>query len=636
MPEQRLVTDSSGVTIDTDRYAPEPGQGSLPNAVAIDGPPRFAHKTSELIAQGVVSENVQLYVEPNHRIAKEIAHTLTTNHADQHGFNQRGVVHFVGKGRAHGEHSNSCTHCNRVRDADEAQAYHFKCLSRARTAIQRNQMVTADTFRQFEHEICPYDGLRAAVSEADYITTVSEKFESAISEIEGSYDVVIDEESALSSFLPSTAGLGTLKTVTDLSGNRVGVESETNSLFFDPAMSDMDCQLENLRDTIAAKLESEDYSRVPGRFRVLEQASEQLVEWRDGVVETLYESDVTASSEAADIIAENEPEFDPFEITTENQVRKAFEFLRFQLPFQPGTEILEAFIGGGMVRSHPGEPLTEIFLIPDPDFGVVLYEDKLTTAENIRLVGATQARYFLQSLGYVVDDRYLKDMSGYSYDDYNLIALNSENEFQRRGVITKISKRLAEARQHNLLISGSGTRAAQATETIGTHQAYYFKGDSTYERNYRLMAGDDQAVTTHMGSRLTRGVDVDTQVTCIRSYQFASPRWLETDYAGIGRYENMIETHNAMLRGAGQGEQHISVIPLLPEFYWDIDDEIEVYDLEESDEASIIDDIVDRILELLDVVTADLVCPLCEGQFVTPEGFQNHECVDVRDSSADR
>jgi hypothetical protein len=156
--------------------------------------------------------------------------------------------------------------------------------------------------------------------------------------------------------------------------------------------------------------------------------------------------------------------------------------------------------------------------------------------------------------------------------------------------MTDISHELVEQRIPHPVFAGSGLRAQNAKERIGPSS--YFFNAAAERKHFEEQASIGYAITSYPGSRISRGVDLPTNITIVRSTQFQSGVW---DYRGsddetrkkcerMRRYSKEIEVHNMMLRGAGQGERHVAIVPsMVPYFGLDeVVHEISIHDGVES------------------------------------------------------
>lgn len=564
-----------------------------------DGSPRYHHKTTQIVQEAADTGHRNLVIAPNHTLAETICYEHLGN--GQYGIGQRRVVHLQGIER-------SCPGCNH----DPGENW-YKHDSAAEEALEQHRVVTPQVFD--DPEICPYYATKYAAEKADWVVTVPEMIDRLEIDYED-YNIIIDEESTLAKFYPQS---GTVMKFEEIGEDFIPINVTTteNKLSETAGLQRMEQIVQNKID---------DLQRVPTKYRNALSGIQALQDVGDQILEQVDFSEVEDLDEANDIL--RNVEIDSPDLDGPNsQVTGTFTYLRRNFSRYEHEPLVEAmYFDPKLIPMRSGDEL-KVFLVPDPFAGIVFHKEAFETCANLYLVGRDGALHFCNQLG--LEDREIIEMGLVQTTNLDIVVARGD-EMKRRGFMTRLSQRLAEDGFHNLIICGSGTRAANAS--LGP-SSYLFQGDATLE-HYQVARDADWSVSSYMGSRITRGVDIDTQITIVRSAQFASPKWhywdeydeeddWEITYHHIsGRrreYENLIEVHNAMLRGAGQGEQHVAVIPEIPLFFG-LERYVTHFDLDEFES------VVEFILQALGEIPDELYCETCERRFVTINGFRNHDC----------
>lgn len=597
-----------------------------PNLTITNGSPRYAHKTTEIVHEASESDNDKLFLAHNHEHAAETIREVING--EEYGVGERSVVHAKGM-MADG---NECT-------CEQTNSDRWENSRAARNALAQHGVVTPQVFS----DSCPYHSTKQAAYMARWIVCHPTMYARMDHNQLGDRDVIIDEESTMDYFMPDSATLLTLE--------------KNNSDFFDrnfrvddPKVSD--ANPDSLRD--AMDRQTEDMENILGRYQNIYNICDAFDELHDTLKEAINGEDSIRNCEDTEEIQErlNEigcPNVDP--VGSDREINATYDKIRIGNWASFVAKVGESLLNNATFDVEGSGDEVNIRIIPDGFNGFLMHKDLFYSAENVYLVGQNKAIYFASHFHRAPNSCY-QDITDHREirDNLEIAVVSDEDEFQRRNFMTNVAEELTQQDIHNLLVCGSGTRASQAHKRIHP-RSYYFRGGSTL-REYEDMSDLDYNVTSYMGSRLTRGVDVDTQVTIVRSAQFSSPQWKYGNFEEVddpseleegteeyeehhkaafqkamAEYENVIETHNAMLRGAGQEDddgnpqKHIAVIPSI-QLYFNFYRYVTEYSTDELEQ--LVNDVIEHID---DEVPDDLTCRNCDRRFVTRQGYRDHECI---------
>lgn len=584
-----------------------------PNFQCLDGIPRFAHKTTECVHRAEEADNEHnIVIAQNHTLAQE--NVTDKIIGEQFGIGENTAVHIKGKEK-------SCGGCDMC--ADGLQSDDYPIIQDAiQDAITRYDYIRPEVFT----EICPYYGCLFAIDHVSWISTVPEMWPRIRERVSNDRSVIIDEESTMSYWMPDSGPI--LKC-------HIFEEARQTFSIKDHTLSESG--IDYVRTRVQNKLN--ELERPPGRYRNVRNAVRELQNIYDQLEEFKlkvlpYCDSVEEVQEAvSSYIDINTVDFQG----TEREKRATFKYLRLEFSRSATATLLESLFFDPRIKVMPSQGQVTFNLVPDPLAGFMIDRDLFAEANDVWFVGRHYATYIASHFHNNPQDQ-IENLSAGDVPSSNeleiiTIAADPDEELQRRGEMTRIAKELTiEHEHHNLLIAGSGTRASNAVDSIG-RRAHFFNGQDDLPE-YKDIASIDWNVTSYLGSRLTRGVDVDTNVTIVRSTKFATPNWdyyndgenideidLSACMERIRKYENYIETHNAMLRGAGQREKHIAIIPGDIDLLWDLDEVAVEYDYLEHEE--IIDHILDS-LGLIDCLApGEYGCPVCGTIYVVQQQALN-------------
>ena len=578
------------------------------SSTILDGSPRYAHKTSQLLTKSANDSDTKgIVLTPNH----QLAHEICTDHLTDDTYDprpQRRVVHVQGKER-------SCPGCTHHPEGDE----YYQIVQAAEEALTQHRIVTPEVFEGTG--VCPYYATKEAAKRANWIVTVPHMLERLVDSLNfEEYDVIIDEESTMEWFWPKTGTLFTLENPAydnDMMPLNVTLGEGSTFLHGNPIAS--------VREWMDRKLE--EYERVPGRYRVIQDAVDALAELKRKLVDV---TDLEAY-EDAEALSHVYPEVDvPHVDITEHSEREqsaAFTILRKELGRFAAAPFLEAILCDAQINVLGSGSGIDVFLNPDPTHEFLYHREVFESCANVYLVGDRIASEFAVKFMEPTEVAQSRESLGQVETDNLDIVVLVGDEMERRNAATQLSQGLIDNDIHNLLIAGSGVRAKQAYDRLHPN-AYYFHGGADLT-HYHTAAEADWSVVSYMGSRITRGIAVDTQVTICRSMQFASPRWLAHPVEEYGQemmeYENIIELHNAMLRGAGQGEEHIAIIPQPLMLRYGLGDYVTEFSID--DLGAVIEFVMTK-LGLVPEQTAisTYACDECGVEFATIHGYDEHIC----------
>lgn len=583
-----------------------------PDLEILGGVPRFAGKTTNAVHRAAEEDGQKLILCQNHTLAHEtIEDKLTTG---EYAIGDRRIVHVQGQRRA-------CPDCPH----DPDQLDYPRVMSKVHNALDQHDVITPDVFS----EVCPYYATKFAAGLARWVVTVPEMISRLDNQLNDP-DIIIDEEDTMQYFFPRTSTVLKLK---ELDGDFV----PQNYSIADEAFSR--ANTEWLRQKINEDIDR--YERVPSRLPTALNGIDAFEDLKEGLQKNLDRLKSAEDLDEVDAILQG---IEVPEAEIENHCESDFySYLRMRFSMAESAQVIEPFYAQPRLQATKSGDEIHIRVVRNSLAETFIHRDLFENADNVWLIGDMFAQYFSAHFHpsphlchELLDDRI-------GEDHLRIIQLDHDNEHERRGHITKISERLTLQGRHNLTICGSSVRAAKVHDHIHPN-SYFFRGASELS-NYKDMSELGYNVTSYMGSRLTRGVDVDTQITAVRSSMFASPEWdyfderdaqeLQDMQDGMSEYQNLIEVHNAMLRGAGQSDddgnpqKHIAIIPSIS-LYWGLDQYAETYESQE------IEDVVERILQELEGVSDDLTCRDCGREFFALTALRDHECVADPTGIADR
>ena len=580
----------------------------------VDGPPRLSHKTTKIIqgASGFANEldaGVPVIVDNNYEQIEE----TVENHLNggRYGVEPNTVAVPKGKDKA-------TTHCPDDCDHEVDGSSFGKIKAVAREVATQNRVVRPSTFRG--EDVCAYQGAKFAMEHADAIVCVVQMLPriSDSSYFPERYQLIIDEESTQEYFKPSGFKLAEIQPSPSDIGPPFIVDFEIN-----------ETNINNLAQRENSKID--ELERVASRYRNVVNGCS----WLDDILKEASNFDFSDNPEIEDYKGhlESIPERVESPDLQGPMSEKSATFDRLRMHyhrFHAGNGIEPAFFDPEIQVTSSGDKF-DVKVVPDPFDGFVITEKVFREATNVWLVGDLIAKHIADEVG--LDYDYTKlEPKDRDLDDLKIIMASCENgdEFDRRRFMTDLSKELAEQRVPHPVFAGSGLRAQQAKERIGPSS--YFFNAAAERRHFEEVADIGYAVTSYPGSRISRGVDLSTNITIVRSTQFQSGIW---DYQGddktarkcerMREYSKEIEVHNMMLRGAGQGERHVAVVPsMIP--YFGLSSVVE--------EVSIYDDIKDVLSEILAWVEAvekrDGVywCDDCSTGFMSMSEYLDHRLTD--------
>lgn len=574
----------------------------------VDGPPRLSHKTTEIVhaAWEKYKESaggVPVVIDNNYEQVEE----TVENHfgGGKYGVNPGTVVVPKGKDRATEFCPDDCDH------SVDGNSF-GKLKHTAREVASQNETVRPKTFRG--EDVCAYQGAKFAMAHADVIVCVAQMFYRIVDSgnFPDSYQILIDEESTQNYFRPS--------------GFKLAEIEPSRSDVGPPFIVDFEVTQDNV-DNVETRERSkiDELERVASRYRNIANACE----WLEDLILEASDYDFADDPELDDYL-DYLGDIEPGSVELEGPLTErsaTFDRLRMDYHRFGAAEALEAAFFEPEVQVIASGEKYDVRVIPNPTADFLVNKEAFDAADRMWLVGDMMAKEFAGKLdgdhGYTMLKPSASDL-----DDLKIVMVSADDddEMQRRRYMTEISKQLAEQRVAHPVFAGSGLRAQQAKERIGP-SSYFFNAQAE-RRHYEEVADIGYAITSYPGSRISRGIDLPTNVTICRSTQFQSGVW---DYQGEGetagkctrmrRYSKEIEIHNMMLRGAGQGERHVAVVPsMVPYFGLDeVVEEVSIYDE--------VDDTLSTILSWIeDVQEQDgmYVCGDCETGFLTMQEYLEH------------
>ena len=562
----------------------------------VNGAPRYHHKTTKLLGDVVDSGDRGLYIVPNHSLGEE----LCTNHLsnpwdpqnEQYGQDQRKIVQVKGKRK-------SCPDC----DHDYGKREKYQARDSAIKALKQHPVITADLF---EGDVCPYYACLEAAAMAKHVVTVPEML--YVLDLDWSeFRVVIDEESTMMRFFPRDSK------ILELSYTESDFDETPISISDQPILRK---NIKNIREQVEQKINSLD--RVPCEYRNVKKAVSSLQKLFDRISEKNVEGAESLSEASERLKSIQIPS-----LSIETKSQKTFEYIRRDLQFYKANEPVEAMLANPKIYTERSQGTLNCYLIPDPESDLMAHREVFEDSIHVHTVGAVIADYFCSKISTdEIGSENTEQLGKVQTENLDLFVIESDDEFQRREFIQNVAKHLLEQGLHTLVICGSKSRASEVYEALHP-RSYEFHSDST-ESEYSHIAEDDWNITSYLGSTITRGVDVDTQITLVRSDQFSAPRWNYYDnnlYRWIKDYEMLIESHNAMLRGAGQGEHHVAIIPPLSSMFFHLQQYVTPFNVDEHDPK----DVANAALDALEL-NGTKRCQYCDRIFLDQHGFEMHEC----------
>lgn len=587
-----------------------------PDLTIYDGVPRFAHKTTTAVHDAAELDCTKVIICKNHTLAAEtVEDKITTG---DYAVGNDSVVHVQGKERA------KCT-CDEGLQGREF----YKVKNEIKNQLHRHENgLNPDVFDGTG--ACPYHSCLWATEKTEWIVTVPQMWTRIKDKIPDNHAVIVDEEDTMRHYFPKAGGLLKLNCPPDDLPEAVpnyGFERQ------DYAFSQTG--IDFVRQTVQNKMD--EYDRVPKRFPLIMDALDAFEDLKEIIEESLYtvrdydeDEEVIHHFHDIDVPSVDMSDYEDYHI------QDAFKYLRNGLSRSHVANKLEAVLcSPRIVAQRSGDHITAR-IVSDPLEDFMYSRELFSEAEHVWFIGNRMAKFTAAHFHPAPDECYQELEPKIPAKELHLVALSSEDEFERRTSVTKIAKELTQKEIHNLMIAGSSRRANNVSQAIGA-RSYYFRKDATL-KEYTDIASIDWNVTTYLGSRLTRGIDVESQITMVRSAHFATPWWdyyrpgemkeIDDDEYNVSRscdkmqeYENGIEVHNAMLRGAGQGETHVSVIPSNIDLFWGLDKYVTNF------EHSQLEDILEFILSSLGELPDNLECPDCETRFVAQDTYWDHECI---------
>lgn len=581
------------------------------DAHIIDGPPRLSHKTTKMVqaASGFADRHnsgVPVVIDNNYEQVDE----TVENHfgGGKYGVDPETTVVPKGKDRAIEYCPDGCEHSL---DGSSYGKVHHK----AQEVAAQNSVVRPATFRG--EDVCAYQATKFAMEHADVIVCVAQMFYRIVdhSNFPDVYQVLIDEESTQNYFRPS--------------GFKLAEIQPANSDIGPPFIVDFEIDEQNVNNVYQREQDKiDDLERVASRYRNITNACE----WLEDLLQQATNYDFN-----------DEPNLDEYteylrgieagsvELQGPVSERSAtFDRIRMDYHRFGAAQALEAAFFESEIQVISSGDHFDVRVIPDPTSGFLVNKEAIQHAEEVWLVGDMMAKDFADQCG-VSYEYTMLEPNARDLDDLKLVMVKCEEdeEMERRRFLTDVSKELAEQRIAHPVFAGSGLRAQQAKERIGP-SSYFFNAQAQ-RQHYEEIADVGYAITSYPGSRISRGIDLPTNATIVRSTQFQSGVW---DYTGesksddvqrkckrMRRYSKEIEIHNMMLRGAGQGEKHVAVVPsMVP--YFGLDSEVEQVSIHDD-----LSDVVSLILShIKNVEKRDGLfwCSDCSTGFVSMPQYREH------------
>jgi hypothetical protein len=523
----------------------------------IDGPPRFSRKTTKGINAAFESYTdgsggVPIIIDNNYeQIDETVGNHLS---GGKYGVSPDTVVIPKGKDRATEYCSDECDHelggsaFNRIKNA-------------ARDVAAKNDVVQPSSFRS--KDACAYYASKFAMEHADTIVCVAQMFYriTGSSTFPERYQVIIDEESTQGYFRPS--------------GFKLAEIHPSNSLVGPAFTVDLKVTEENVSNVLSREQNKiDELERVASRYRNVKNACE----WLDELVQTAIDYDFADGPETDGYI-EYLRDIEPGQIDFEGPVSEqsaTFDRIRMDYHRFSASQALEAAFFNPEIQVIQSGEKYDVRVIPDPTSDFLVNKEAFENAENVWLVGDLMAKDFASKYDKPAE---YKDLGAEDTDLEDLkilmVACDDGDEYERRRFMTDVSKKLAEERIPHPIFAGSGLRAEKTHQRLGP--ASYFFNSNAERSHYDDVAGIGYAITSYPGSRISRGIDLPTNVTIVRSTDFQAGVW---DYQAndrtdgttekcrdMRRYSKEIEVHNMMLRGAGQGEKHVCIVPSMVTYF---------------------------------------------------------------------
>lgn len=565
----------------------------------LHGSPRYDHKTTQLFEDHAGYDGRTYSVVSNHELGEE----QCRNHLGPgtYGIDAQRVVHLKGQNRA-------CpTDCTHHRDGG---LNHGKHRYEATKALEQHRVVSPKVFAGVP-DVCPHFATILAADMANWVVLVPEMLRSVDPSEE--YSVIVDEESTLKRLRPKAPGLLTFRACHH-PGFDANITPDARSIDREDAVA--------LRETIDERID--DLERVPARYRNARRAADALVT----LIERINDCGLGVATDIEDATRRIEgievPQVDLVGTVSERDA--ALTFIREEFQFDRVTEYLEPLIAGASIQVIQSGPKFTVKLIPDLSADVVFHREFFAGADRIGAVGNEEAAWFAWQLG--VDDPEVTVMDGLSeIQKHNLdIVLVPGDESDRRRAMDEVATELTNHDVENLLIPGSKSRARDAVERLPA-ESHLADSTATVDGIEDIFSLDGWNVTSYMNSRITRGVDLPMQVSICRSTQFDASVWdAQEDLTPIGEYVRATETINAMLRGAGQGEHHVAIVPddIADYLDWGLEECVTTIDETEA--------IVELVLDVLTDVERDpdldaYRCEGCDRIFVQRDPLLSHVCA---------
>lgn len=586
-----------------------------PDLEIVDGVPRYAHKTTYICKEADKSGTTTIHFVGNHELGRGTAKGKLVDRwnpaNDEYGVNNNDVVHVKGKKRA----------CNGCDDCTGGQPNFGKIMSAAEEEMSKPGYVDPSDFSE---DVCGYWGAIYACQYADHIVTVPQMWPRIRNHVDR-WNVAIDEEDTMRKWTPNSAEILRLDSVNeDIINSGLQPEYWNIGNYGLP-----DRALDNLQDRVQRDINELD--RVPSRYRYLDNAIDKLRELTNVLAETVTEARTYNDPEA---IAELFRDIEISEIEKDGpkgELDGALKLLRNEYHRFYAAQAVEPLLNEPRVTVQQSRGELLIRLVSNPVCGYIRHREIFSEAENVWLVGNRYAKYFASHFHPDPNDCYNDRTGDITKDELEILKVEGEDEFERRSRMTDISKRVSDGGDPALLIAGSKTRAKEAWD--GTPGMRFFKDGETVKDIEDQINGAENGMVLYMGSRATRGLDTPNRVTVVRSEHFAAPMW---DYFRPGekvhgvdirpvahkmhQYENRIEVHNAMLRGAGQGEKHVAIIPSEVDLFWNLDHLVSTRDYME------IEDIIAFIRQARDLNWDGHKCHGCNWKFGSYEDYRGHDC----------
>lgn len=514
----------------------------------VNGLPRYHHKTTKLVhdawERNRGTNETIIHIANNYEQADELA--IKAYGSGKYGVNAPTVVIPKGQERASKFCRPNCNH----NVGDE----YFRHQHVAERAVDSNQIVRPRSFQ--EHDICAYAATRYAVEFADAVIL----HPSMISRIElpDNYQIIVDEESAQNYFRVPSAEIAQITSQESdfIAADTINIETSITK-------ESIEAIRDHERDAI------DDLERVPMRYQNIERACDALIDMYDRIAE-IEPRDIDDFIEQ---INETEPARVEIE-GSEAEQKATYERIRMEYAFFSGAELIEAAFFEPELRAIPSTGSYKIKYIGHPDTGYLYRKDFFENAGKVWLVGKLLAADFAERF---TNDIEYEELTG-DVEDLSVFIIDEEDEFARRVYIERLAKRLNSG---HAIFAGSAERAKQVRDNLEPDA--YFMSQGATRTHFEDAVENDWSVISYPNSKISRGVDLPVNVSMVRSRRFSAGIW---DYASgdtetsrkcrrISEYMNTVETLNMMLRGAGQGEPHVAVIPPTDPMFEQLDSHIE-------------------------------------------------------------